>query len=165
MVFEGWLDVVPPFPGSIQYLEIGSNQGRNVASVAQNYGTHPESRLYCVDTWEDSVQSPNVIPIQGCSNLEVPKFQDSFFDMIYINGNHEPECVLEDAVLSFRKLKKGGYMIFGHYNFESSSHGNRGSNETTRGIEAFMSAYIKRIRVVTTQWDPSGLAQVFIQKI
>ena len=35
-----------------------------------------------------------------------PKFKDEFFDIIYIDGNHEPEYVLEDAVLSFRKLKK-----------------------------------------------------------
>jgi hypothetical protein len=35
-------------------------------------------------------------------------------DIIYIDGNHGPEYVLEDADLSFRKLKNG-IMIFDDY--------------------------------------------------
>jgi hypothetical protein len=43
---------------------------------------------------------------------EIPKFEDNFFDIIYIDGkNHEPEYVLEDAVLSFRKLKTWYYDV------------------------------------------------------
>jgi hypothetical protein len=87
--------------------------------------------LYCIDPWEDyddyseyknkqqsiynsfinniensGVKDKIIIINRGYSNLEIPKFQDNFFDIIYIDGNHEPEYVLEDAVLSFRKLKK-----------------------------------------------------------
>ena len=95
--------------------------------------------MYCIDPWEDYNEYPEfknqqssiynafinniensgvkdkIIINRGYSNLEIPKFQDEFFDIIYIDGNHEPEYVLEDAVLSFRKLKKNGIMIFDDY--------------------------------------------------
>jgi predicted O-methyltransferase YrrM len=123
----------------INYLEIGTFYGANILSVANTYGLHNDSRLYCIDPWEDYNDYPeykNQQPIiynsfinniensgvkdkiiinRGYSNLEIPKFQDEFFDIIYIDGNHEPEYVLEDAVLSFRKLKKNGIMIFDDY--------------------------------------------------
>jgi len=78
---------------------------------------------------------------RGYSNVEIPKFQDDFFDIIYIDGNHEPEYVLEDAVLSFRKLKRGGMMIFDDYGWN-------GPMMTQRGIDGFLSGYHKRITVL-----------------
>jgi predicted O-methyltransferase YrrM len=89
---------------------------------------------------------------RGYSNAEIPKFQDDFFDIIYIDGNHEPEYVLEDAVLSFRKLKIGGIMIFDDYGWG-------GPDLTQRGIDGFLSGYHKRITVLGLQE-----CQVFIKK-
>lgn len=114
----------------IKYLEIGTFYGANLLSVEKTYASHLESKLYCIDPWEDYEDYPEykdqqentyntfienvnnsgaknkIIINRGYSNLEVPKFEDNFFDIIYIDGNHEPEYVLEDAVLCFRKLKK-----------------------------------------------------------
>jgi predicted O-methyltransferase YrrM len=123
----------------INYLEIGTFYGANIISVANTYGSHNNSKLYCIDPWEDYEDYPEykneqsniynsfinnieksgvkdkIIINRGYSNIEVPKFEDNFFDIIYIDGNHEPEYVLEDAVLSFRKLKQNGIMIFDDY--------------------------------------------------
>lgn len=146
----------------IKYLEIGAFYGANALSVASTYGTHPDSKIYCVDPWEDYADYPEyknqqatiydtflqnvensgvkdkIVIQRGYSNREVPKFEDEFFDIIYIDGNHEPEYVLEDAVLSFRKLKIGGIMIFDDYGWG-------GPDLTQRGIDAFVSGYHKRI--------------------
>jgi len=103
-----------------------------------------------------------IISIRGYSHAEIPKFEDSFFDIIYIDGNHEPEYVLEDAVLSFRKLKIGGYLIFDDYNFEGEN--GRGPNGTTLGIEGFMKSYHTRIEHIKTKWH-GDLAQVFLRKL
>jgi len=101
---------------------------------------------------ENSGVSSKITTIRGYSNIEVPKFEDDFFDIIYIDGNHEPEYVLEDAVLSFRKLKKGGIMVFDDYGWG-------GPDLTQRGIDAFIRGYHKRIHVL-------GLknTQVFVRK-
>ena len=37
----------------INYLEIGTFYGANLLSVANTYGIHNDSKLYCIDPWED----------------------------------------------------------------------------------------------------------------
>jgi hypothetical protein len=37
----------------INYLEIGTFYGANILSVAKTYGLHNDSKLYCIDPWED----------------------------------------------------------------------------------------------------------------
>lgn len=161
----------------INYLEIGTFYGANIISVANTYGLHNDNKLYCIDPWEDYDEYPEykneqptiyksfidnietfglkdkVIINRGYSNLEIPKYQDEFFDIIYIDGNHEPEYVLEDAVLCFRKLKKNGIMIFDDYGWG-------GPDLTQRGIDGFLSGYHKRI-----QHLGEIESQVFIRKI
>ena len=161
----------------INYLEIGAFYGANILSVAKTYGLHSDSKLYCIDPLEDYNEYPEyknqqpsiyksfieniensgnkdkIIINRGYSNVEIPKFQDDFFDIIYIDGNHQPEYVLEDAVLSFRKLKKNGIMIFDDYGWG-------GPDLTQRGIDAFLSGYRKRINYLKLVES-----QVFIQKI
>ena len=38
---------------AINYLEIGTFYGANLLSVASTYGSHPDSKLYCIDPWID----------------------------------------------------------------------------------------------------------------
>jgi len=161
----------------INYLEIGTFYGANILSVANTYGLHNDSKLYCIDPWEEyddyseyknqqstiynsfinnienSGVKDKIIINRGYSNLQIPKFQDEFFDIIYIDGNHEPEYVLEDAVLSFRKLKKNGIMIFDDYGWG-------GPDLTQRGIDGFLSGYHKKIINLGEKET-----QVFVKKI
>ena len=160
----------------INYLEIGTFYGANLLSVANSYGFHNDSKLYCIDPWEDydeyseyknkielvhksfmnnvekSGQAHKIIINRGYSNNIIPKFQDGFFDIIYIDGNHEPDYVLEDAVLSFRKLKVGGMLIFDDY-------GVGGPDLTKKGIDGFLSGYHERITYLGEK-----ITQVFIRK-
>ena len=161
----------------IHYLEIGTFYGANLLTVDKTYAQHPDSKLYCIDPWEDYADYPEykgehtniydtfidnvenaeikdkLTILRGYSNVKVPTLEDDFFDIIYIDGNHEPEYVLEDAVLSFRKLKKGGIMIFDDYGWG-------GPDLTQRGIDGFLSGYHKRILNLGTVES-----QVFIKKL
>lgn len=161
----------------ITYLEIGCFYGANIISVEKSYASHPDSKLYGIDPWEDYDDYPEYknkqssiydsfinninstgkrdkfIVNRGFSNQVVPTFDDSFFDMIYIDGNHEPDYVLEDAVLCFRKLKPKGFMIFDDYGWG-------GPDLTKRGIDAFLSGYHKKIRRIGQR-----NTQVIIQKL
>lgn len=161
----------------IKYLEIGAFYGANLLSVSETYGKHEFSELYCIDPWDDYDEYPeykkeqskiyqtflkninnspskNKIKIhRGFSNNILINFPNDFFDIIYIDGNHEPEYVLEDAVLSFRKLKKNGYMIFDDYGWG-------GPDLTKKGIDAFISGYHKRIKLLGEK-----NTQFFVQKI
>ena len=50
--------------------------------------------------------------IREFSDKAVPKLEDNFFDLIYIDGNHETEYVYNDAINVLPKLKSGGILIF-----------------------------------------------------
>jgi predicted O-methyltransferase YrrM len=171
------VDINSYYNKPINYLEIGTFYGANLLSVAKTYGLHNESKLYCIDPYEDYEEYPEyknqqtsiynlfinnvensgekdkIVIKVGYSNIEIPKFDDAFFDIIYIDGNHEPDYVMEDAVLSFRKLKKDGIMIFDDYGWG-------GPDLTQRGIDGFLSGYHKRI-----QFLGEKNSQVFIKKI
>jgi hypothetical protein len=50
---------------------------------------------------------------QGFSQNILSNFNDRYFDLIYIDGDHSYEGVKRDLEISFNKIKKGGY-ICGH---------------------------------------------------
>lgn len=52
--------------------------------------------------------TPNVIIHREPSNIALPKFNDSYFDWIYIDGNHSYESVLVDLRMSMTKVRSGG---------------------------------------------------------
>jgi len=172
---DNWYPFVQP-DGSkpIRYAEIGTFYGANLISVAMTYGAHPDSVLVAIDPWTDYSEYPEykgqqetiydtftqnvsgfldkIVVKRGYSNEVLPTLEDNSFDMIYIDGNHEPEYVLEDAVLAFRKVKSKGYMIFDDYGWG-------GPNLTQRGIDAFLSGYHRRVTILGTR-----ASQVFVQK-
>lgn len=174
---DNWLTALSVPSGLIRYLEVGTFYGANLLSVGRTYAAHPDSRMVCIDPWVDysdyceykgqqndiyetfqrnleaSGQKEKITVVRGFSHSEIPKFEDESFDIIYIDGNHEPEYVCEDAVLAFRKLKVGGTMIFDDYGWG-------GPNLTQRGIDGFRSAYHKRIN----NDHPCIDTQVFIKK-
>ena len=174
---NNWFPYVTPDPNKpIRYAEVGAFYGANMVSVAETYGLHPESTLIAIDPWTDYVDYPEykgeqmtiynaftqnmedcglkerVSVMRGYSHEVLPTLEDNSFDIIYIDGNHEPEYVLEDAVLAFRKLKVGGRLIFDDYGWG-------GPDLTKRGIDGFLNGYRKRI-IVLGQRE----SQVFVQK-
>jgi hypothetical protein len=157
-----WFNIVPRTDNfAITYLEIGTLCGANLISVAKTYGSHPHSELYCIDPWIDNdeyneykcLQTSNmnnfisnvneagiVNKIKAYKDFSyriLPQFSDNYFDIIYIDGNHEPYAVMEDGVLSFRKCKQGGWIIFDDYVF---------TPEVTNIINTFLSLYSDKIR-------------------
>jgi len=100
------------------------------------------------------VDCPNKFKVhRGFSRDVAHEFKDN--DMIYIDGKPRsgPDYVLEDAVpLRGRKLKVGGYLIFDDYGWG-------GPDMVKRGIDAFLSAFYKRIEVIAHEY------QVFLRKL
>lgn len=177
---DNWMVLIKPdqyVNRPIKYLEIGAHCGVNILCVAKTFAAHPDSEIHAIDPWEDYEEYPEnrewntknyelylknleifpdvkqkVKTYKGYSHIIVPTFQENYFDIIYVDGNHQPEFVLEDGVLAFRKLKKDGLMIFDDYNFG-------GLDVTKRGVDAFLTAYRDRIQYIGYYGG-----QIFIQK-
>ena len=175
-----YIDLNEYYSKKINFLNLSAGDGSVVVSFAETYGKHVNSKYYCIDPWEDySDYSGNtkyktqrettfalfldninsngitnkVVVTRGYSIYEIPKFVDSFFDIIYVNGHTTPDLVLEELVLSFRKLISGGIIVFDDFYYG-------GPDEYTRAIYCFTSGYYSKIKVLGEEGS-----KVFIQKI
>ena len=162
-----WLPVIAPISDPLNYLEIGTLHGANLISVWKEYGKHPNSTFTIIDPYVDysdynefhGEQDRNFLTMQEnllsvgfpVHNLHfyrdfsynvLPSLTDNFYNLIYIDGNHKPEAVLEDGVLAWRKLQDGSCLVFDDYGWG-------GDDCTKRGIDAFVSGYRDQISVHT----------------
>jgi predicted O-methyltransferase YrrM len=164
-VLYTWTPYIPLTYGPINYLEIGVADGGNAIHVANTYCKHPDSKLYCVDPWEDYDEYPEYkghqdigwntfqtnirnsgsfekfIVNRGLSDYVVPTFADNFFDIIYVDGNHQEDYVYRDGVMALNKCKPGGYIVFDDYVPGQW-------DQTIRGIDRFQRDYRDHIEIV-----------------
>ena len=150
------------------FLEIGSYQGMSTAWLMEHILTHQSSTIYCVDTFEGSVEHSDA---QKADLFAIFKYNTSYFgdqikilrgysqkilrdstetlpqfDFIYIDGDHCAPSVLEDAVLAFAYLKKGGIMIFDDYLWEGMP---RPIDQPKMAIDAFIKIYADKISILS----------------
>ena len=169
-----WKSVIQEEDKPINYLEIGIFKGENLIDVSKSYCKHPDSRMYCVDPWIDYDEYSeykgkitkiydefvtnmnneklwNKIKVyRDFSHNVIPTFENEFFDLVFIDGNHETEFVYKDAQLTLPKVKSGGYIIFDDYTWP----------ETKLGIHKFITENNSSIKQA---WVSSF--QFFIQKL
>ena len=61
------------------------------------------------------IDAGQVLIFEGDSAAEMEKREDSSYDIIYIDANHHYDGVYKDAVVSIKKLKPDGFLIFNDY--------------------------------------------------
>lgn len=88
--------------------------------------------------------------IKGFSQEELGKLPAESYDIIYIDGLHTAERVLEDAVLSWRLLKDGGVVIFDDYKWPKP-----GPPEARPkiAITAFVRCYKPNLRIIHSDYQ------------
>jgi hypothetical protein len=128
-----WKEALAEFKGrpNIHYLEIGVFEGRSAIWMLENILTEATARLTAVDRFEGSLKerwsanvdlsgaSSKVTTLTGYSQLVLRDLPLGSFDIVYIDGSHYRDDVLEDPVLSWRLLKEDGVLIFDDYDYVS----------------------------------------------
>ena len=168
-------------PEPLRYLEIGVSCGKGLITFIENYGQHDESEFHGVDPWLDYAEYPEFkgeitkhyelfmhnLSISGLSDKKksqikirkgfsidyLNEFEDEYFDIIYIDGNHETPYVLKDAELSLKKVKHGGYIVFDDY--LSQYHPG-----VFKDVNTFCDRYKDKIRVIAAE-----NFQMYLQKL
>ncbi len=139
------------------YLEIGCYEGLSSFYVLSEYNN---VCAYLIDLWD--LPNPNSQIISNNFNLVEKNFDDNlnefvykkikedsvigmrkllkenkFFDFIYIDGSHNGEDVLSDAIEAFKILRVDGILFFDDF----LQHDNSRTFQSYEGIEKFLSLY------------------------
>jgi hypothetical protein len=160
-------------PG-LHFLEIGSFEGLSACWLLNNILTDDSSRLTCIDTFDFAGQGTfyrlqdqgtetmsieqrfdhnvglaggarKVIKIVGQSGDALRTLPRSAYDYIYIDGSHVAADVLEDAVLSWPLLKRGGLMTFDDYQWNGDPNP---LNRPGLAVDAFLAVFKTRYKLV-----------------
>ena len=157
-----------------QILEIGSWEGRSACFFLKYF---KNSTLTCVDTWEGSTENfdndnPDLNKVETNFDKNMFEFQNRViknkltsktffsknkknFDLIYIDGSHFYDDVLNDAKNGLNALKKNSYMLFDDYDWNFYKQGKNPVN----AINYFLKLYKEKIKVIYIS------SQVLIKKI
>lgn len=166
-------------PG-LRFLQIGAFSGDASAWLLEHILTGQGSTLTDVDTWEGSPLDPGIAGIdfgavhsyynsrvaadprvtiyEGTSDaffddLHLTR-QETAYDFIYVDGAHDSEHVLRDAVNADRYLRQGGLIAFDDYLW-----GRHLADRPEVAIDAFRRCYTRRYQVLE-----EGL-QVWVRKV
>ena len=172
-----WEKALAPYRGKadVHYLEVGVFEGRSALWALENILTDPTARLTCIDLFngpykerffanlERSGESGKVTAITDYSQLALRKLPLDHFDIIYIDGSHSEDDVLEDAVLSWRLLKEGGLMIFDDYRWAGSFAAGTSADAPTdfckTAIDRFVQCFDRHFEVIHNSY------QIILRKI
>ena len=146
------------------YLEIGSYEGLSAFNVLYYY---KNSKVTAIDLWdkcnsnskslnvnfseveknfEENLNGYNYNKIKNDSVTALRKLlrQKNYFDVIYIDGSHNGEDILSDAIESFKLLKNNGIMIF-----DDIVNVNRNINvQSFEGFENFYKLYKQKVKIL-----------------
>ncbi len=146
------------------YLEIGSFEGLSALNILSNY---PNSKVTVIDLWSESNINSESLDVNFTEiekkfdeNLKGYNFskikKDSVialrellkkkisFDFIYIDGSHNGEDILSDAIESYKLLNTGGLIIF-----DDVVNTNKNiSIQSYKGFEKFCETFNERLKIL-----------------
>jgi hypothetical protein len=160
---EIWKKILGTFAGkpNICGVEIGCFEGKSSVWFLENILQHESAHLVCIDTHFSMRFTQNIARFQQKIRLVQSSSRIALRDLhlisesihfVYIDGDHSAPSVLEDAVLSFSHLLPNGVLIFDDY-LHVSSEPNDASTMPKLAIDAFISTYRHRIRVLHTGYQ------------
>ena len=83
--------------------------------------------------------------LKGRSQSVMLQLMSERFDFIYIDGAHEAKYVIQDALLCWRVLRPGGYLLFDDLDFRFPE---RPEQDTAKAIDAFLAWFSDELSVV-----------------
>ncbi len=97
--------------------ELGTYEGKFAKKILNR---NSPRELHVIDLdyshFDHSLESDQRLKIhQGFNHEVISAFPDNYFDWIYIDGGHDYDSVMEDALSSASKVKPGGYLVFNDF--------------------------------------------------
>lgn len=96
-----------------------------------------------------------IILLRDTSSNAFKNLNDILFDFIYIDGDHRPDYVYNDAINSFKHCKTNGIILFDDYIWLE----HKGEESTKFGIDKFLNEYNGKYELLLCEY------QVMIKKL
>lgn len=184
---SNWEHIIPQLRPN-RVLEIGSYEGASACWLIEALGRLGLD-LICIDTWSGGAEHANVDMLavemrfisnvraasEGMDKVRVTRMKERsetalarlicedprpLFDFIYVDGSHQSQDVLSDAVLAFKLLRPGGVMAFDDYLWtDGSASGENPIQSPKLAIDAFTNIYGNQLKILSLP-----LYQVYVQK-
>lgn len=158
---------------NLNILEIGSFEGRSAIFFLKFF---QKSNITCIDIFEghEELKSKNfdlifknfdnntknfkdrIKVFRGSSDNFFLQNTDHLYDLIFIDGNHSYNYVLNDAINSFKRLKKNGIIIFDDFLWKYYEDINQ---NPIGAIKEFIKLFFFQIKIVSINY------QIIIKKI
>ena len=172
-----WTKHLSGFKGKpgINYLEIGTFEGRSALWMVENIFTHPTSKLTIIDAFLEnnykrflanialSGEASRFHILSGFSTQKIRDVPFNSIDVAYIDGSGKGIVMLADIVNTWNVVKLGGVIIISRYALTPELRqaagilpGEPGPHEA---IDAFLKLYNPFLTVM--EFQPN---QVFIRK-
>lgn len=166
-------------------LEVGSYEGRSAVWFIENIFTNDQGHLYCIDHWQGSPEfSPDMTlgseqrfdehtttaldnrpgiqltKIKATSLFGLTQLIHSYtrFDVIYIDGSHEPHDAMTDLVLAYHLCRQGGLIVCDDYLFRW--HDKEPEHCPKAGIDAVVNVFGSKLMPLANV----PLNQMFLSK-
>ncbi len=173
-----WTKLLKDFKGKpdINYLEVGTLEGRSALWVLENVLTHPTSKITLIDTFTEnnygtlvsnielSGQADRIKILAGYSTDKLKELPSNSIDLAYIDGSGKGTVMLSDLTSTWHLLKANGIVMISRYQLNDQLRkaldlqlGDPGPQET---IDTFLKFYKPYIKVLA--YEPN---QVVFQKI
>lgn len=124
----------------LNWLELGSFEGRSALWTVENMFLNPGSRITCVDVWQtwavfqdkadysyeaifDSNTSgiPQIVKRKGTAREVLPTLPPGSFHGCYIDTSHEEDDTLAEARLALPLMLPGAMVIFDDYEWSEET--------------------------------------------
>ncbi len=166
---SAWTKLLSEFKGKpgINYLEIGTFEGRSALWVLENILTHPTSTLTIIDAFEEHTYKTFVSNVNlsgeankfkiltGLSTHKIRELPFNSIDFAYVDGSGKGIVMFSDLVSTWNLVKVGGLIICSRYSLNTPLRAALNLQPDDPGpheaIDAFLKLYNPYISVVTFQ--------------
>ena len=149
----------------LQAIEIGSFEGRSACWIVQHLLTGENSRLICVESFEQYEDqewnfdhnirvagcTDKIVKLRGRSQQLLPYLAAGSYDFIYVDGSHEVLDVLQDAAMCWRLVRPGGLLVFDDY--EHSLFPNSFGMSAGPAIDTFLGLVKGQYELIFQDWQ------------
>lgn len=167
--FSQWIEdvseVTAPLKGraGLRYLEIGPSEGRSLLWMLENVLTHPGSSAVVVAPQLDeqlfknlrlSRRASDVRVLEGAPAERLRELPLASADLIYINGAHRADHVLQNLVGAWQVLAPGGLLLVDDARYEGPRYLLRDRNKLPQeltpraAIDGFVQTHRNQLQVL-----------------